>query len=67
MKKSYFAGLFFKYSAIQILPDGLKIKDRNETADSIVACAGKCNAGFLESARYCLFLKVIMNAIILNN
>jgi hypothetical protein len=51
-----FAGLLFKYSAIKILPDGLKIKDRNETADSIVACAGKCNAGFLESARYYLVI-----------
>ena len=47
-----FLGLFYKYSAIQILPDGLKYKARNLTANSFMACAGMCNAAFQDSARY---------------
>ena len=51
-------GSFYKYSAIEILAGGLKRNDRNETADSLVACAGKCNAAFLESARFSIFINL---------
>ncbi len=51
------SGLFYQYSAIQILLDGLKYKARNLTANSFIACAGMCNSAFLDSAR-CPNLKI---------
>ena len=47
-----FPGIFYKYSAVELLTGSIKLKELNATADNIVSCAGMCNGAFLEDSRY---------------
>jgi hypothetical protein len=40
-----------KKSFITLTVGGIKYQARNDSADSLIACAAKCNAAFLANAK----------------